>query len=354
MIDDLISKRALELESYKAENRIQGIALDKNELPWGLDGKVEEVLVKSIKSMEFNRYPDSSCTELKEAISKYAAVDPRSICIGNGSDELINVVLQTFIDPGDAIAVYNPTFSMYKIYGTLCGARVWEYDLDISFDLDLNGFTGCLQKEKPKLVFLCNPNNPTGKGIELPEIEEILKKSGGIVIVDEAYFEFSGVTASGLLSKYDNLIILRTFSKAFGLAGLRIGYMLACPEVISYVDRVRSPFNVNAFAQAAAAEVLKNLDKVAERIEIIKSERERLTSLLSGLKGLQCFESRSNFILIRSPYSKEIGKKLREEGIFIRGFSNPALENCLRVTIGGRQSNDKFYEAVKEVLYERV
>lgn len=354
MIDNLVSKRVQELKSYKAESRIQGIALDKNELPWGLDDKVEEALIKSIKAMKFNRYPDSDYTELKGEISKYAGIEKQSICVGNGSDELISLVLQAFINPGDTIAIYNPTFAMYRIYGSICGARIWKYDLDGNFELKPDEFIASLQEQKPKLVFLCNPNNPTGKELALSEMEEILKNTAGIVVVDEAYFEFSGVTALGLLSGYDNLIILRTFSKAFGLAGLRIGYMLANPLIISYIDRVRSPFNVNAFAQAAAVEVLKNLDKVMERVELIKSERERLIVLLKQLKGIQCFESKSNFILMRSPYSDEIAERLQKAGIFIRKYSSTKLKDCLRVTVGSRGENDKFYETVKEVLYERA
>lgn len=354
MIDNLVSKKVQELKSYIAEPKIQGIALDKNELPWSLDDEVEEVLIKSIKSMSFNRYPDSSGIDLKAAISRYTGIDTESICIGNGSDELISLLLQTFIETGDTIAIYAPTFGMYKMYGAICGARIWKYDLDSNFELKLDEFIASLQKEKPKVVFLCNPNNPTGKELALWEIEEILKKNAGIVVVDEAYFEFSGVTASELLSAYDNLIILRTFSKAFGLAGLRVGYMLAAPSIISYINRVRSPFNVNAFAQVAAIEVLKNIDKVRERVEIVKSERERLLVLLNQLEGLQCFESKSNFVLMRTPYSEKIFRRLQKAGIFIRRYSSRKLEDCLRVTIGSRLENDKFYDTVKEALYERA
>ncbi|HYF84038.1 MAG TPA: histidinol-phosphate transaminase [Clostridia bacterium] len=352
MIDKLVSKRALELECYKVESKTQGIALDKNEIPWSLSNKVEEALIKKIKTMEFNRYPDSDCTDLKTAISRYTGIGAESISVGNGSDELIHMVLQAFIDPGDTIAVHNPTFSMYKIYGTICGARIWEYNMDSDFEIKLDEFIDCLEKEKPKVVFVCNPNNPTGRRLELSEIEQILRKVNGIVLVDEAYFEFSGLTAAGLLSRYDNLIILRTFSKALGLAALRVGYMLACPSVISYIDRVRSPFNVNTFAQAAAVEVLENLDTVTERIEILKIERKRLAELLTSLENLQCFESWSNFILIRSPYAVEIYRRLQAAEIHIKSFPNSILKDCLRVTIGSRLENDKFYEIVKEVLYE--
>lgn len=350
MIDRLVSKRALELESYKVESKTQGTTLNKNEIPWSLSDKVEKALIKRIKTMNFNRYPDSDCADLKTAISRYTGIDAESISAGNGSDELIHMVLQVFIDPGDTVAVHNPTFSMYKIYGTICGARIWEYNLDSNFEIKLDEYLDCLQKEKPKVVILCNPNNPTGRRLELSEIEQVLRMVDGIVLVDEAYFEFSGLTAAGLLSEYDNLIILRTFSKALGLAGLRVGYMLACPAIISYIDRVRSPFNVNTFAQAAAVEVLENFDTVKERIEAIKSERERLAALLTSFENLQCFESWSNFILVRSPYASEIYKRLQTAGIYIRGFTSSVLKDCLRITIGSRLENDKFYEIVKGVL----
>lgn len=352
MINKLVSKKALELESYKVEPQLQGIALDKNEIPWSLENKMQEALIKRIKTLEFNRYPDSDCTALKTALSEYTGINTDSIGVGNGSDEVISVLLQTFIEPGDTIAVQKPTFSMYKIYGTICGARVWEYTLDGNFEMNPDEFIVCMKKEKPKLVFICNPNNPTGRRLELPVIEQILKEAPGIVIVDEAYYEFSGLTAAGLLSKYKNLIILRTFSKAMGLAALRIGYILACPDTINYFDRVRSPFNVNTFAQAAAEELLKNMDIVEERVKIIKSERERLTKLLVELKGLQCFESWSNFILLRSPYAREIYSKLKEAGIYIRSYSNPELKDCLRVTVGNPEENNCFYKVVKEVQYE--
>jgi histidinol-phosphate aminotransferase len=351
MIDELVSKRVIGLESYKVEPEPQGMILDKNELPWNPDEKVLAAIIESIRTLEFNRYPDNDCTELKTAISRYVGVSTDWISMGNGSDELIYQVLQAFIDPGDVIAVQNPTFSMYKTYGSLCGARVWEYDLGSDFEVELDEFIGCLQKEKPKVTFICNPNNPTGRILEPGDMEKLLERVPGIVVVDEAYFEFSGQTAVKLLSGYGNLIILRTFSKALGLAGLRIGYMLAAPSVIRYIDRVRPPFNVNRFSQIAAAVLLDNLATVEERIEIIKSERKRLTVLFEKLESIQCFPSWSNFILIRSEQAEKIKSSLRESGIYIKSFSNPKLKDCLRITIGSRSDNDKCYEAVKEVLY---
>lgn len=353
MIDRLVSNKVKRLDEYKAEAAIQGIALDKNETPWSLEDKVQEAVFKRLRSMEFNRYPDSSCWELKAAIAGYTGVAPSGITVGNGSDELISLLLQTFINPGETVAMHNPSFSVYKTDATVSGARVWEYNLDKDFGMRLEEFIVCLERENPKLIFLCNPNNPTGSRLEQDELELILKKTSGIVVVDEAYYEFSGVTAAGLLPEYENLVILRTLSKAFGLAALRIGYMLAAPETIGYIDRVRALYNVNAIAQAVAVEVLKNLDTVTERIKLIKSERGRLASRLMELPDLQCFESFGNFLLMRTKYAGLIFDKLLEAGICIRRFSNPALENCIRVTIGTAIENDRFYEAIREVLYEK-
>lgn len=329
------------------------VMLDKNELPWGQDKRVKEAIIARLASMDFNRYPDNDCTELKKALSGYTGLDTGMICIGNGSDELILLAIQAFVEPGETIAVHMPTFMMYKSFGGICGARVWEYETGEGFELELDDFITCLQKEKPRLTFLCSPNNPTGGRFELQELEQLLDKAPGMVVIDEAYFEFSGITVAGLIHKYEKLIVLRTFSKALGLAGLRIGYMLAAPSVISCVERIRSPYNVSSFSQAAAVEVLKNLDVVKERIELVKAERSRLYGLLSKLEGIKCFESWGNFILIRSPYAGEIFKSLQESGIHIRKFSDPRLEGCLRLTVGSPGENDRLIKAVKEVLYGR-
>lgn len=350
MIEGFVSKRVKELEGYRVESNLQPVALDKNELPWSLNSELQEAVLSSIKNMEFNRYPDSSCSELKKAISKYTGIRTPCIAVGNGSDELISLVLQTFISPGDTVAFNDPSFSMYKIYGTICGARICEYELDSSFGLEPEKFIACLVKDKPKLVFLCNPNNPTGGRLQLDLIEEILKAVEGIVVVDEAYFEFSGLTAAGLLRSHENLIILRTFSKAFGLAALRLGYMLAEEKVISYVDRVRSPFSVNTFAQLVAIEALGNIGQIMERVEVIKLERERLRKLLEDLDELKCYESWSNFLLISTHRAGDIYNSLMGSGICVKSFSNPRLKDCLRITIGSPIQNDRLYESIKEVL----
>lgn len=351
MIEKLVSQRVRELESYRVEPDIPQVALDKNELPWSLNSDMREAVLNRIRVMEFNRYPDSSCSELKKAISKYTGISTSCIAVGNGSDELISVLLQTFISPGDTMMVSDPSFSMYKIYGAICGARILEYYLDSSFGMEPGEYMEYLVKEKPKLVFLCSPNNPTGGRLQPDVIEEILKAAEGIVVVDEAYFEFSGLTATGLLQSYDNLIILRTFSKAFGLAALRVGYMLAAEDVISYIDRVRSPFNVSTFAQVVATEALNNIEAIMERVEVIKIERERLRKLLEGFEGLECYESWSNFLLIRTPRAGDIYSSLMGSGVCVKSFSSPRLRDCLRITIGSPLQNDRLYEGIKEVLY---
>lgn len=352
MIDKLVSKKAQNIKSYKVESKVPGIMLDKNENPWYLDGAVRQNIIKRLENLELNRYPDNNCTELKEELSTYTGASTDSIIVGNGSDELIHMVFQTFLNPGDKIAVQSPTFSMYKIYADLCDADTAEYVLKDSFEPDPEGFLEFLKKENPKIAIICNPNNPTGKSFELPAIDKILKEFRGLLLLDEAYFEFSGITAAGLLPEYENLVILRTLSKAFGLAGLRVGYLLGNPALAGFIERVRPPFNVNSFSQAAAVEVLKNKDNAQKRIEEIKAEREKLAERLNGLDKLECLESWANFVLVRSERAGEIYRRLEEARIYVKGFSAPALKNCLRVTVGSPRENDILFEAVKEVLYE--
>lgn len=352
MMDKLVSKRVQGIKSYKVESKADGIMLDKNENPWCLDRTVKEGIMKRLEGLELNRYPDNDCTELKKELSAYSGVPAASITVGNGSDELIHMVLQVFADSGDTVAIQYPTFSMYKLYAVMCGAVVAEYKLEDSFEPDSEGFISFLKREKPKVAIICNPNNPTGKKFEVSSIEKILKEFPGILLVDEAYYEFSGITASGLLSKYDNLVILRTLSKAFGLAGLRVGYLLGNPELISYIERVRPPFNINSFSQTAAVEVLKKMDAAMKRINEIKGERERLSARLMVLESLECFESWSNFILLRSKRAGEIFNRLEDARIYVKAFSDPVLKDCLRITIGTPEENDRLYKAVKEVLNE--
>ena len=338
-------ERAMEKYGISSEKIIDFSA---NINPLGFSSKIKEAITKNLNQL--SHYPDPESREAKKEISGYFKIDYENIILGNGSTELIYLIVQT-LKPKKAL-VTIPTFCEYEraLSNNNIPIEFYQSEEELEFSISINKIIS--QLEGIDLVFLCNPNNPTGRRLELSGIEQILNKVSGIVLVDEAYYEFSGLTAAGLLSRYDNLIILRTFSKALGLAGLRVGYMLACPSVVSYIDRVRSPFNVNAFAQAAAVEVLENIDTVTERIEIIKSERKRLTELLTEFESLQCFESWSNFILVRSPYAGEIYKRLQAAGIYIKSFSEPILKDCLRVTIGSRLENDRFYEIVKEVLYE--
>lgn len=352
MIDKLISKRVKNIEAYNAENKTEGIILDKNENPWNLDEGVRERIVKMLGSFEYNRYPDSSYTELKRELSAYAGVSEASVVAGNGSDELIQMVMQTVANPGDTVATQCPTFAMYKLYGSLCSAEIKEYMLGDSFDPDVEGYISFLKRENPKAAIICNPNNPTGRIMKTCEIEKVLKEFSGLLVVDEAYYEFSGITAVGLLDKYENLIILRTLSKAFGLAGLRVGYLIGNPKLISYIERIRSPYNINSFSQAAAVEALKNRDKAMIKINLIKEQRNKLTARLTELENLECIESWSNFILVRSQRTKDIYMALEKEGIHVKAFSSPIMKNCLRITVGTPEQNESLYKVLKEVLKE--
>jgi len=325
------------------------IRLDLNENPYDISGLLKNEIGEGLQQNNFNRYPDPSGLKLKESISKYVDLDCNCIAIGNGSDELITLIIQAFLKKNDKILLHKPTFSMYKHYANIVDATILEYETDRNFELNINAFKTFIEKEKPKIIIICNPNNPTGKLLEVWQIEEIAKGYEGLLLVDEAYIEFCNKSSIKLLKSYKNIIILRTFSKAFGLAGLRVGYMLASSETIERIEKIRSPFNINAFSQSVAALVLENFDKVKSYIDIIKDERKRLYKRLSEMKELEVFESQANFILIRSNKKQLIYEGLLENGIKVRCFENEMLNDCLRITVGTPFENDELIKILEVI-----
>ena len=260
-------------------------------------------------------------------------MSPGSIVIGNGSDELIHYLLQAFTDPGDIIAAPAPSFDMYSILALANGATPVMVPLDDNFDLDeaatLKAVNGA------KFIFLAYPNNPTGNCFSRGKILKIIKAAQGFVVLDEAYFEFSGKTFLPLLKKHKNLIILRTFSKAFSLASMRVGYMMADPEVISIINKVRLPYNVNVVSQACAAVMAQTA--IAPVVKKILTEREKLYSALK--KDYPVVKSDANFLLIKVNDGNYAKKMFEKSGISIRMFKDGRLKDFLRLTIGTPDEN---------------
>jgi len=351
-IKDVLRKDLANLVQYEVQPSKNGlIRLDANENPFDFPFSLQEQIHRQIGSRSFNRYPDDPADELREAISQYTGVPVEGIMLGNGSDELIlNLCLA--VGSGAQVVIAIPTFSMYRINSLIAGAAPVEIPrLTTGFALDLDSLGRAAAGEKTKLVFLCSPNNPTGNATPPEEIAAILERSRALVVVDEAYIDFGGQTCLPLLEKYPNLVILRTFSKAFGLAGLRVGYLLGNPEVVSELMRVKQPFNLSTFAQVAARTALAYREEFLKMIALIRQSRGKLMQELASLPGVTVFPSEANFILFRTPQPANfVFRRLLQEGVLIRSLHGPGLEECLRVTVGREEENEIFIEKMKEAL----
>ncbi len=353
MFEKLLAERIKGISPYLPEDGSGMTALDKNESPFEAEEAVKAVILERLREIPLNRYPDNDCKALKKAIAAYSGVSDEDIVAGNGSDELIHVVMQAFVEPGDKIMLHSPTFSMYGFYAALCGGQVVSYDTGSGFKIEEETFLDRIRRENPKLLILCNPNNPTGGVLGLIQVEAMLACFNGMLLVDEAYYEYSGITAQGLALKNDRVIVLRTLSKGMGLAGLRIGYSISCPAVAAYLERARPPFNINALSQAAAIAVMENAASFLSGIESVKAERARMTERLARLKGVVCYPSAANFILIRVSNPDEVLDKLEKQRIRVKSFGSPALRDCLRITIGTPEENNRLCSLFEEVYDEQ-
>lgn len=322
------------------------IILDANEMPFDLSESLKQEVLKELGLVRWNRYPDIYCDKLRTALGDYVQKDYEMIAVGNGSDELISLILRALIGYGDRIMTVEPTFSMYTFYAKINGIKVLNFNLEDNFELDIVRLKKTLKTEKPKMLILCNPNNPTGSCIDIEDIKEIASDYDGYLMLDEAYYEFYGVSGIGLLENYKNVIVLRTLSKAFGLAGIRVGYVVAAKKIIESIFAVKSPYNVNSLTQTVALKVLEHIEEVKERVELIKNERERMYNQLNLVKNIMVYPSKANFLLMKSSDSGQISEKLKKKKIKIRYFENHGLKNFIRVSIGSREENDKFLEVL--------
>lgn len=309
--------------------------------------------IPKIAGVDLSRYPDPLAEKLRVEFGKFAGVSAKKVIVGNGSDEIIWLILLAFVEADEEVLTFTPTFSMYRVFANLLGLRVREASFETNFMLDTEKFISKISA-KTKLIFLCSPNNPTGQVLPLADIEKILR-SKKIVVVDEAYIEFAPEKSSvRLLAKYPNLIVLRTFSKAWGLAGLRIGCALADLAAIAILQKVRAPYSVDSLSQKFALDALKNSAKMMATVKKILAEKEKLTAKLWSL-GFTVFPSDTNFVLVKFPpeiSAAAIQKKLLQNfGIVVRDFSNKKLlANCVRITVGTSAENSKLLAALTKIL----
>ncbi len=318
-----------ELKNYDVNQVECRIKLDANEgIDW-MEG--------------LNRYPDDYCTILREMLATKLGVDNDELVFGNGSSELIEQVMRAYLDHDELVLSFSPTFAMYKIYTIINKGRYIDYPLENFQDLDVDGFIEFIHEQKPKIVLLCNPNNPTGSLIKEEDINKIVEACDCMVILDEAYVEFAYENPPINIDKYKNLIILRTFSKAYSVAGIRLGYMIADKEIIGYINRVRSPYNVSTLSYKYGIKALENEKLAMKNTQLIVSERDRMETEMSNM-GLKPVPSSANFIFFTGPDG--LADSMLKDGVLIRAFG----PEIYRITVSTPEENNEAIRAMRRFM----
>jgi len=354
-IKELLRDEIKNLIPYEANQIDCKIKLDANESPYDMPEIIKaEVSKLFADNTGVNLYPDTDSNELRTALAKKWNLDKDMFMVGNGSDQVIQVLTNTFVGKGDKVLCMAPSFSMYGLSAQINGAEAINYHMkeETGYSIDPREFIIQAKEIKPKVIYLCNPNNPTGSLIPIASIKRILEECmDSIVVVDEAYNEFVNVSCVELLKTYKNLIILRTFSKAFGLAGVRCGYSIASKEITNYLNRVRPPYNLNSITQRVCTITLKHQNLIDEYIAKINVECKWLYNELLKIDGIKVFESFANFFLIKVNNSQKIAKMLLEDGILVRGYgASSELKDCIRVSVGTREQNEAFAQSLTNAL----
>lgn len=341
----LVRPHILSLKPYQSarDHENEGILLDANENPFP----------RGRGNLVLNRYPDPNQKELRNALAEYTATPAECLLAGTGSDEALDWILKVFCNPGtDRIAIVEPTYGMYRVTAEIFDVRIQEFLLNHEFDFDVEDFLSRVEKNV-KILFLCSPNNPTGNLLSRSAIERALEEWSGLVILDEAYIEFSrSDSMAPLISRHPRLIVLRTFSKALGRAGVRLGYVTAQPEIIRLFMKVKAPYNLSLASQAEGLQALRETDRTREEIRELVAERERLRSELASIRGVErVYPTEANFILFSCVEAPGVCRQLAQMGIIVRDRSSlPGLKNCLRVSVGTREENSIFLNALKGIL----
>ncbi|MGB9853273.1 MAG: histidinol-phosphate transaminase [Candidatus Bathyarchaeales archaeon] len=330
--------------------RSEIVKLDSNENFFIPEDRLVKLIVEVVENFDPRLYPQEEEQELREKLSAYLQVSADCITVGSGSDELMERITRLFLENGEQALSISPTFSMYRHAVSLQRAELLEVPLREDFSLDVRGL---LAKVTPntRILFLCSPNNPTANQFKTDEVECLVEAFPGIVVVDEAYVEFTGNSVVKLTGKFENLLVLRTFSKAFGLAGLRLGYCVACTEIAETLSKkVGLPYPVNSIALRAGIKILENIGIVEKAVNQMKVERERLVKSLNNVSGVKAFDSQTNFVLFRTDKpSTEVYQELLKRGIIVKNLGSILkFNNCFRATVGLPEMNARLIEALKE------
>ena len=343
-IESLIRENIRALKPYHSARQdfLSGILLDANENSFGS--------ALTVDNLSLNRYPDPNQRELRKTLAGMNGIASENLFVGAGSDEVIDLLVRVFCEPKrDSVLLLEPTYGMYRVAASIQDIQIRSCLLTESFQIDLDAVKLTVDAST-KLIFCCSPNNPTANLLRSDDVFSLCKL-GAIVVVDEAYIDFAKTESLGKqVSTYPNLVVLRTLSKAWGLAGIRLGYCIADSVIISYLMKVKSPYNINALTSRTALQALRKLNDVQQTIKTIIEERTRLSSELAKLLCIEhVFPSDANFILVRCKDATALYRFLVSKEIIVRNRSTePLLQNCLRITVGTRRENEMLIQAMKE------
>jgi histidinol-phosphate aminotransferase len=350
-LSDVVKPAVRELSRYTLKHIAAAVKLDQNENGYELPDTLKREIAERVLERPWARYPEFVPVAITKALAKFTGWSEEGILVGNGSNELIQAVLAVTLGPGRTIAIPQPTFTLYKLMSRVLEANVNEVFLnpdDMTFDTDKLATAA----READVLAICSPNNPTGTLLAKDDLAHLLRNTKGWVMLDEAYHEFSGQTVFSLLRDHRNLVVLRTFSKAMSMAGLRFGYMMADPEIVREVHKAKLPYNVNIFTLTAAETVIERRSVLDEAIAKIVAERDRLIAELRTRPRVKVFSSRANFILMKtSRPTRELFDGLYSEGVLVRDVSSyPLLDKAFRVSVGRPEENDRFLAALDKTL----
>lgn len=355
LIDRLVRPEIQAMKAYHVPDSSGLLKLDAMENPYQWPEAMQQEWLTLLQSVELNRYPDPGakalCAQLAQAMK---VPQGQELLLGNGSDEIIQILAMALAKPGARLMAFEPGFVMYKLIAELVGMEYVGVPLNPEdFSLDLEQALIAIRNYQPELIFIAYPNNPTGNAFDPMVIDAIIEEAEGLVIIDEAYQPFAEDTFMSRLGRHTNVLVMRTVSK-LGLAGLRLGFLAGAPQWIEQLNKIRLPYNINVLTQASATFALKHSDVFDQQAAEIRLQRHKMQQSLGAISGLQVFPSRANFILFKAPAGRANGifEDLKKAGILIKNL-NPAggvLADCLRVTVGTPEQNEQFLSALKNIL----
>lgn len=349
---DLVREEVLALAAYHVGEAAGMVKLDAMENPYALPQELRREIAELAAGAAINRYPNPQAPELKARLRQTMAIpEAFDILLGNGSDELIHIMVQALARPGAVVLAPEPTFVMYRVYALVNRMRYVAVPLAPDFTLDCARFLAAIEEHQPALTFIAYPNNPSGNLFPEADVLRILHAAPGVVVLDEAYHAFAQKSFMQRLAQHPNLIVMRTLSKS-GMAGLRLGYAAGSPAWMREFDKVRPPYNVNVLTQLVAERLLAHAGVLAEQAAAIRGERGRLEAELARMGGVTVFQSDANFLLLRVPDAGKVFAGMKERGVLVKLLhgSHPLLAQCLRITVGTAEENTQCLAALRASL----